>query len=86
MPTSGEHNQPASRYPRTVRDGSLAAAIGVAVALALQCEADTLVETPWEVSARIHMNTIRSGRPLRAGWGKHAGWNPVDGKWRFRTR
>lgn len=84
-------NKPSSApifYTRSVRDGSLAAAIGVALTLALEARPvqmrapDAPIEAPWTGSSRIHMNFRRSGFQTQDSWGKLSGWKAAHGKWR----
>lgn len=76
------------QMPRSVRDGSLVAAIGVALTLALETNPvekqmpDAPIESPWNGSSRIHMNFRRSGFQKQDGWGKLSGWKSAHGKWR----
>ncbi|MCX6646237.1 MAG: hypothetical protein NTY09_07760 [bacterium] len=77
-----------AQIPRSVRDGSLAAAIGAALTLALESNScinqtsNSPVEAPWTGSSRIQMNYKRSGFQIQDTWGKLAGWKAAHGKWR----
>lgn len=77
------------RLQKSIRDGSVAAAIGVALAMAIESGSvvrqhpERLTEAPWTGSSRGRMNIARTGFQTRDGWGELAGWKPVYGKWRL---
>jgi hypothetical protein len=77
------------RLPKSIRDGSVAAAIGVALALAVESGSvemqrpERLAEAPWTGCSRSRMNFSGTGFQTRDGWGKLAGWKPAYGKWRL---
>ncbi len=75
---------------RSVRDGGIAAAIGVALALSQESGAfrtfttEQPLEAPWVSASRIRMNLRRTGWQIREGWGELAGWDRIPGNWRPR--
>jgi len=87
MESSGR--KPANQSSRSVRDGAVAAAIGVALSIALESGKPVrslpapTTDAPWVQSARVHMSTVRTGWQREEGWGVPAGWNAVYGRWEY---
>ncbi|HDS29637.1 MAG TPA: hypothetical protein ENN67_01200 [Firmicutes bacterium] len=81
-----------SQYPRTVRDAGLAAAIAVAVTLSFETSQFASFtppppgDTPWVVSGRTRMNTLRFSIYNQVKWGVARGWVSVPGTWRNLPR
>jgi len=81
-----------SHKPRSIRDGGIAAAIGVALSLSLRTVQPTKisptapVETPWLMSNRVRMNFARSGFQIEETWGIKAGWHATSRNWRTNLR
>ena len=89
---NGKGRIPANYSSRSVRDGAIAAAIGVALSMALesgmrpQSIPALTTDTPWVASARVHMSTIRSGWQREKSWVIRAGWSGVSGKWGHKQK
>jgi hypothetical protein len=79
-------------YPRSARDAGLAAAVAVAVTLSFETSPFASFtpappgDTPWVVSGRVQMNTLRSGIYSQEKWGVAKGWAGIPGTWRTPLR
>ncbi len=85
MTGSNDTHQPSGPNPRSVRDGAVAAAIGAALAMALESSTPLRlhpagpVETPWVMSSRERMSTVRHGWQPWDKWGVLSGWKGTPG-------
>jgi hypothetical protein len=70
-----------SRYRRSVRDASAAAAIAVAIELALMTDQAGDIErhdeSLWQASSRMAATQNKSGNLSQKKWGVPSGWNNV---------
>ncbi len=80
----------ATGNPRTIHDGAVAAAIGIALTMALETEQPARIapspplETPWVNCSRVKMTTVRTGWQNENKWGVLTGWKSSPGRWRTK--
>jgi len=85
-----ENNGGLRSHPRTIRDGAVAAAIGVSLSLAMTAGTGKKVapkppvDTPWILSSRDRITSLPPGLQAQRSWGIHPGWNSAPGKWRVK--